>query len=81
MSVTFISSGTQDTILFFLICLQLDVLPNTIPFTLRLFNSLLGAVSGCQELHSSVAKKSLYIHLHQMRFFNKKIKIVFYVWK
>ena len=79
MSVVFISSGTQDTVLFFLICLQLDVLPNTIPFTLRLFNSLLGEISGCQELHSSVPKKSTYIHPRQMRFFNKKIKIVFYV--
>ena len=57
MSVIFKLFEAQDTIHLLLICLQLDFLGNIIPFTLRLIISLLGEISECQELYTSIQKK------------------------
>lgn len=84
MSVIFKLFEAQDTIHLLLICLQLDVLCNIIPFTLRLIISLLGEISECQELYTCIQKKnkkSMYIHSGQMKLFNTKIKVLFCVWK
>ena len=65
MSVIFKLFETQDTIPLLLICLQLDVLCNIIPFTLRLIISLLGEMSECQELYTSIQEKKK-IHVYPL---------------
>lgn len=75
MSVIFKLFEAQDTIHLLLICLQLDFLGNIIPFTLRLIISLLGEISECQELYTSIQKKkkkkkkSMYFSIHDVHGF------------